>query len=393
MHAVRALRLPARRNVRFASESASTISTPKPGLSASVAGALSGAAAGTLVFYIWYQASGIAKVANTAKQTKQYIDSTAEKLKVQFKEITPDSNEAIQALKDTAYKYASFIPGGREYVDKIFQDLETVRSKHGEDVDSIVREAYGELRDTSKKGLTLETLSQMWEILSKHLQRLAGLAGDAGQDILSNHPELKERFGSSFQQLQQLGDELGPEAKKQIDDAWNQVKTILNSGVSLTSAEKIHQLMQDKKHQLQKLGEQTYKNGYEQIKSKLDQNPQVKQLVEQNEDFLKSGNVNEVLNKIQSALNSGNTLDLEKYIVRAKEKAQQDFSSGGLSEWLEMVPNGGKILPQLQKMKQIADARGQEAQQLAKDTMGDIEKVLQKRAQQAEELLQRGKKQ
>lgn len=316
MHAVRALRLPARRNVRFASESASTISTPKPGLSASVAGALSGAAAGTLVFYIWYQASGIAKVANTAKQTKQYIDSTAEKLKVQFKEITPDSNEAIQALKDTAYKYASFIPGGREYVDKIFQDLETVRSKHGEDVDSIVREAYGELRDTSKKGLTLETLSQMWEILSKHLQRLAGLAGDAGQDILSNHPELKERFGSSFQQLQQLGDELGPEAKKQIDDAWNQVKTILNSGVSLTSAEKIHQLMQDKKHQLQKLGEQTYKNGYEQIKSKLDQNPQVKQLVEQNEDFLKSGNVNEVLNKIQSALNSGNTLDLEKYIVR-----------------------------------------------------------------------------
>lgn len=58
-----------------------------------------------------------------------------------------------------------------------------------------------------------------------------------------------------------------------------------------------------------------------------------------------------------------------------------------------MVPNGGKILPQLQKMKQIADARGQEAQQLAKDTMGDIEKVLQKRAQQAEELLQRGKKQ
>lgn len=315
-HAIRALRLPARRTVRFASDNASSGSTPKPGLSASAAGALSGAAAGTLAFYIWYQASGIAKVSKTAKQTKQYFDSATEKLKVQFKENTPDSNEAIQALKDTAYKYAGFLPGGREYVDKVFQDLDTVRSKHGEDVDNIVREAYGELRDTSKKGLTLETLSQMWEILSKHLQRLTALASDAGQDILKNHPEIKERFGGSFQQLQQLGDELGPEAKKQVDDAWKQAKDILNSGVSFASADKIRQLVQDKKQQVQKLGEQAYQKGYEQIKSQLDQNPQVKKLVEQNEDVLKSGNVNEVLNKIKSALSSGNTLDLEKYIVR-----------------------------------------------------------------------------
>lgn len=97
------------------------------------------------------------------------------------------------------------------------------------------------------------------------------------------------------------------------------------------------------------------------------------------------------MSRISIALRSRCKILIGHY--RAKEKAQQDFSSGGLSEWLEMVPNGGKILPQLQKMKQIADARGQEAQQLAKDTMGDIEKVLQKRAQQAEELLQRGKKQ
>jgi len=77
----------------------------------------------------------------------------------------------------------------------------------------------------------------------------------------------------------------------------------------------------------------------------------------------------------------------------AKEKAQQNFSSGGLGEWLDMIPNGGKILPQLQKMKQIADSQGQEAQQLAKDTMKDIEEVLQKRSQQAEELIRKGKKQ
>jgi len=116
--------------------------------------------------------------------------------------------------------------------------------------------------------------------------------------------------------LQQLGDELGPEAKKQVDDAWKQAKDILNSGVSFASADKIRQLVQDKKQQVQKLGEQAYQKGYEQIKSKLDQNPQVKELVEQNEDVLKSGNVNEVLNKIKSALSSGNTMDLEKYIVR-----------------------------------------------------------------------------
>jgi hypothetical protein len=306
-----------RRNARFASDNAgSSSSSAASGLSPLTAGALSGAAAGITVFFIAYQTTGIGQVTKTAKQTKQYIDSATNSLKVQFKENTPDTNEVINTLKEAANKYARWLPGGREYVDKVFQDVETVRQRHGGEVDNIVREAYGELRDTSKKGLNLETLAQTWEVLSKHLQRLGSLAVDAGQDILNNHPQLQESFGSSFQQLQELGDQLGPEAKKQVDETWKQVRQIVDQGISFESAQKVQQLVEEKTKQVRELGSKAWEKGYEQIKPMLDQNPQVNQLVEQNRDILKSGNVSDVLSKIQFAVTSGSTLDLEKYIVK-----------------------------------------------------------------------------
>ncbi|KAF2767140.1 hypothetical protein EJ03DRAFT_329425 [Teratosphaeria nubilosa] len=383
-----------RRNVRFASDSASSGSSAGALSHPAVMGALGGAGAGTLLFYAWYQYTGMGKVARTAKQTKQYIDGATEQLKIQFKEKTPDTNEVIQTLKETAYKYAKWLPGGREYVDKAFKDLDTVRSKHGEEVDRIAKEAYGELRDASKNGLSLQTVTQIWEITSEKLQQLGSLASDASQDILNNHPELKDCFGGSFQQLQQLGDQLGPEAKKQVDETWSEIRRIFNQGLGWESVQKVQKLVEDKKEQVRKLSSQAWEKGYEQIKPTLERNPQVKQLVENNYDLLRSGNVSDVLSKISYALSSGSTLDLEKYIVQAKEKAQNDFAgSGGLTQWLTtQIPQGGKIIPQLQKLKQAADTRGDEAKQLAKETFNDIAQVLEKRGQQLDSVLQNAKK-
>ena len=78
-----------------------------------------------------------------------------------------------------------------------------------------------------KKGLSLETASETYNILSKHLQRLLSLAEDAAQEILNNHPQLKEKLGGSAEQLKQLGHQIGPEAKKQIDETWSEVREIV----------------------------------------------------------------------------------------------------------------------------------------------------------------------
>lgn len=58
---------------------------------------------------------------------------------------------------------------------------------------------------------------------------------------------------------------------------------------------------------------------------------------------------------------------------------------------MEQVPGGSQILPQLQKLQQIAQSQGPEAEKLAKDTMGDIQKVLEKRSWQVEELYKSAK--
>jgi len=56
-----------------------------------------------------------------------------------------------------------------------------------------------------------------------------------------------------------------------------------------------------------------------------------------------------------------------------------------------MVPQGGKILPMLQKMQQAAQQHGQEAEQIAKDTLSEIGQVLDRRSQQLEKVYEKGK--
>jgi len=388
--AVRVNAAPIRRNVRFQSDSAASKASSSAASPAAI-GAGAGVVGGLVGFYIMYQLSGAATAANTARQVKSYVDGAGSSLKATFQETTPDANEAIEFLRETGNKYARWLPGGREYVDKVFQDIEIIRKRHGNEVDDIVREAYGELRDVSKQGMNLQTMSSTWDVLSKHLQRLTSLAGDAAQDILNNHPQLKEKLGGSFDNLKQLGDQLGPEAKKQVDETWKEINDIVKEGLNFSSAERIYKLVQDKQKQIQKMGSQAFEKGYEKLQPTLDKAPQVKKLVEENKDALTSGNFAELSSAVTAAVSSGSTLDLEKYIVNAKEKAQQSFSSGSLSELVNLVPGGGKILPQLQKLQQAAHQHGQEAEQIAKDTLSEIGQVLDRRSQQLQQVYEKGK--
>lgn len=302
-----------RRRVRFAS-SESAGNSSSSGTNHALVGGLAGGGAALSLIYLWYQFSGLKTAVKTSKQAKSYIDSATEKLKVEFKERTPEPNEALDQLKQTAIKYATFIPGGRSYVDKAFKDLDTVRNKHGSEVDNIVSDAYNDLRESSKKGLNLEAMTDIWNVLSHHLQRISELAADAGQDILNNHPELKDKLGGSFDQLKGLGDRLGPEARKQVNETWKEVQSITQQGIQWNTVDRVRSLIQERIGGLKQLGDQVWKESYEQIKPTLEKSPQVKQLVEQNMDTLKSGNIMEAIDKVKNAVQSGNAGDLQKYI-------------------------------------------------------------------------------
>ncbi|KAK4617437.1 hypothetical protein CLAFUW4_12284 [Fulvia fulva] len=387
VRASRAVRVNApalRQNIRCYADSASS-STGGAASSGFASGAAGGAAASLVVALAFYNFTGVGKAAKTANQLKGYVDSTAESLKVQFKENTPEPNEAIDALKSTAYKYASFVPGGREYVDKVFKDVEIIRQKHGDEVDNIVKDAYSELRSASKNGINLETASQMWFVITTYLSKLASLSVDAGQDILNNHPQLKEQLGGSFDQLKQFSDSLGPEAKEKVQQTYKEIQDVISEGFSFNTVDRIRKLAQEKVEELKKLADKAWEQGYEQVKPQLEKNPQLKKFVEENKDTLKSGNVTEAVDKVRQAVSSGDMGNLQEYVEKAKSKADS-FTSSSISGWLNVIPGGSAILPQLQKLRQIAESRGPEAEKLAKETMNDIKGVLEKRSDQIAEL-------
>jgi hypothetical protein len=229
-------------------------------------GAVSGAAAAITVGYIFYRTSGARDVVLATKTTKDYVNSATKKIKEQ----TPEPNEALAWLRNAAQSYAAFIPGAKSYVDSAFDDLDSVREKHGDEVDSIVREAYEDMRKVLGNGdMSLVTAHKTWEVLSKHMSRIADLAGDSAQQIMDNHPQLKEKVGGNWDKLREYGDKYGPEAKKEVDRTWQQVSDVIKTGVSASNIEKIKSIVQEKVDKMKKLGDEAWDKGMEQSRPSL----------------------------------------------------------------------------------------------------------------------------
>lgn len=304
-------------------------------------------------------------------------------------EKTPEPNEALAWLKSTALGYAAFIPGGKGYVNSAFADLEKIQEKHGDEVNKIVQQAYEDLKKTSKKGLTLETAQGTWEVLEKALSDLAELASDSIGDIMDNHPQVKEKIGGNWDQLKQLAESKGPEAKKEFDQTYSQIKDVVKGGVSVDAINKIKNIIQEKTEKLQKLGEEAWKKGLEEAKPLLEKNPKIKEFVESNADILKKGNTAEVFEKVKSAVSSGNTDDLQEYVKKAGEAAKNSGFGKSIEQYAKYIPGGSEILPKLQKLQQVASSRGDEAEKILKGAYKDVADVLQKRTEEAEKLAEK----
>lgn len=160
----------------------------------------------------------------------------------------------------------------------------------------------------------MQTAGEVYNILSKYTQQLMELGRDSAEDILNNHPQLKEKLGGSADQLKQLGDRLGPEAKKEIDDTWKQVNDLMQQGLQAGTAAQAYSLLQEKTQKLRQMGEKAFNEGWDQLKPVLDKNPKVKEFVEQNKDALQQGNVSETISKVKDAVQSGNMGDLQQYV-------------------------------------------------------------------------------
>jgi len=334
------------------------------------------------VGYIFYRTSGARDVVLATKTTKDYVNSASKKIKEQ----TPEPNEALAWLRNAAQSYAAFIPGAKSYVDSAFDDLDSIREKHGDEVDSIIREAYEDMRKVLGNGdVSLVTAHKTWEVLSKHMSRIADLAGDSAQQIMDNHPQLKEKVGGNWDKLKEYGDKYGPEAKKEVDRTWQQVSDVIKTGVSASNIEKIKSLVQEKVDKMKKLGDQAWDKGMEQAKPYLDKNPQVKKLVEENADALKGGDVQQLYSRVKKAVENGDTGDLEGYIKSATDKAK-DSGFGGLDQYLNKIPGGDQIIPKLSQLQEVAQKHGDEAQNLLKDAVKEIGEILKKKSDEAQNL-------
>ncbi|CAF9903142.1 MAG: hypothetical protein ALECFALPRED_000145 [Alectoria fallacina] len=375
-------------------ESTNTSNSSSGGTSSLSQSLIGGLAGGGLVFlggYTYYHFSGAKNLVNTAKKAENAFKSYGK----QLKESSPEPNEALEWLRSTAKSYAAFIPGAKGYVDSAFDDLDAVRNKHGKEVDSIIKEAYEELKDVSQEGMSVTAATKAWDILQKHLKRIGDLAGDAASDIINNHPALKEKVGENLDQLKQMGDKYGPDAKKQVDETWDQIRDILKSGVSASTIPKIQSLVQEKVQKIQELGGKVWDQGIEKAKPYLDKSPEVKNLVEENKEKLKKqGNVQELYEKIKDAVQSGSTDSLKQYVQSTVNKVGQGSGGdhGGIEKYLSMVPGGGDIIPKLTQLQQIAQEHGEEAEKIAKDTFKEMQEVLQRKVGEAEELAQKAKK-
>ncbi|KAH7398500.1 hypothetical protein BKA66DRAFT_453235 [Pyrenochaeta sp. MPI-SDFR-AT-0127] len=350
-------------------------------------GAVSGAAAALTVGYIFYRQSGAADVVAASKTTKSYVNSATKKIKEQ----TPEPNEALEWLRNAAQSYAAFIPGAKTYVDSAFNDLDAIREKHGDEVDKIVREAYDDMREVLNKGdLSLVTAHKTWDVITKHMSRIGDLAGDASQQIMDNHPALKEKVGGNIDKLKEYGDKYGPEAKKEVDRTWKQVSDIAKTGLSASNIEKIKSVVQEKVDKLKKLGDEAWEKGMEQAKPYLDKNPEVKKLVEENADALKSGNAGELFSRVKSAVEKGDTGDLKKYVKGAANKAKES-GFGDYEQYLKKIPGGDQILPKLSQLQEAAQKHGDEAQNILKDAVSEISEILKKKGDEASKLAEKAK--
>ena len=156
-----------------------------------VTGGLVGCAAGAAILLgvgIWYDFSGAETAILTAKAAKICVDNLTEELITSLKAGTYSGDEALDMLRRTTLAYASTIPEGAHFVERIFREIDMVRKQRGREIDKVVAETYTEL---AKAGVSGATSAEMRTIVVGQLMKLTKFASKATQDIVARNPKLR----------------------------------------------------------------------------------------------------------------------------------------------------------------------------------------------------------
>ncbi|KAJ4290030.1 hypothetical protein N0V88_006832 [Collariella sp. IMI 366227] len=356
---------------------------------------VTGGVVGAGLLYGIYQMTPAGKMTRKVNATAKEADKKYQEVAAKIKEKTPTTDEAINKIKEFCYSYVAWVPGGRQYVDTAFNDLDAIREEHGDEVDKIVSETYREFQDVAKSGLSLESASKAYDALANLAKKIANLTGSAADQILERHPKLNDKVGEPIRQLKQMGAQYGPDAKKLVDETWSQVNDVMASGFSVESADKVRKIVEERTQQIRKIGDDLWNKGLEQAKPYLDKNPQLKDLVEGNSDILKQGNVSDILKQLKSLGEGGDMKKVETYIKEAVEKAKSKGSKavggagsfGALGQFLGSSSEdaGRKIQDNIGVLSEVG-------KQLLEETKEDLKKLLEEKAKKAQKIVDKAKK-
>lgn len=349
------------------------------------------------------------RIARKINKAATEADRKYQQAAATLKDKTPSTDQAVNKLKEFCYAYVAWVPGGRQYVDAAFKDFDSVREQHGEDVDKLVAETYAKFQDIAQSGLSLEAASKAYDALADLGQKLAKLAGSAADQILENHPQLKEKVGEPIHQLKQMGQQYGPEARKMVDETWDQVGQVMSGGVSAENIDKVRKMVEDKTNKLRQFGDQAWQKAVEQGKPYLDRNPQAKKLIMENQDMLKQGNASALFKQVKEAVESGEIGNLEEYVRKSVEKAKSSAGRGmgsaspligggagftGVGQLLGASSGdaANKIQHNIEVLREVMNNHSSEGKQLLEETRDELKRVLEDKAKKAQQIVDSAQK-
>jgi ElaB/YqjD/DUF883 family membrane-anchored ribosome-binding protein len=239
--------------------------------------------------------------------------------------------------------YLAYIPGAQ----MAFDEIDSIADSHGDELDAILSDAYGDLKDVlDKGGLDKQTAMAVADIAKRLARDLKDLSMDAGEKLLEENPKLKAAMECPVQQLKELGRSYGPEAQKIVDETYKQVKEIVNKGLSPEALDEASKLVEEKSAQIKEMGrkavEKAFEEGSQEVKRYLDRAPQVKKLLEENMEAIKEAalsgklSVSQIPQIFQKAKDATTAIDkktaverLKRYLDDLTGKGKEKKAEGG----------------------------------------------------------------
>lgn len=367
-----------------------------------------GGAVVLLGIYGYYHFSGAKTAVNTVRQMSQ----TAESLKNKAVEATPSVKSMMHFLRQAAYSYTAAFPGAKHAVDLTFDQIDQIAEKNGPEVEKILKQVYTDLSKAASEGgdkVSDNVVNVIQEGVSKIQQLSSSLSAGAIAPLLANHPALKSALGDSYNQLNDLGNKYGPEARKITEDAVKQIKDLTDKGVNGETIAKAVSIAKQKLEEVRKLGQQVgseaYSKAAEGARPYLDKAPDVKKYLEESVDSLKEyvGDdgvklINETYSELEAAGKKGDTaklMQIAKSKIGQLQKLAQDKggdlakkASGkasqipGVDQLFESVPS----LKSLHELRELAQDKGGDFEKILNETYEELKTVLEKKGKEAKDL-------